>query len=69
MNKLTEKRVYQVEVREKQNSSWEVDVIASSVRDARRIGVEVLELKGLINRRNIKRTGVYETGTTVWGVV
>lgn len=70
MNKLAEKRVYQVEVIEKQsNSSWGVDVIASSVREARRFGVEVLEFKGLINRRNIKRTGVYETGTTVWGVV
>lgn len=64
---LTEKRVYQVEVSEIQSStSFEVDVLASNTREARRVGIEILEKKGLINRRNIKRTGVYETGTTIW---
>ena len=66
--KTIEKRIYNVSARDSvcPRTSWDVDVLASSIREARRIGVAVLEQKGLINRKLIYRTSVYESGTQVW---
>jgi hypothetical protein len=66
--KTIEKRLYNVSARDCvcPRTSWDVDVLASSIREARRIGVAALEQKGLINRKLIYRTNVYESGTQVW---
>jgi hypothetical protein len=62
--KIIEKRVYYVSACERLGNWWDCDVLASDIREARRVGVAVLEHKGLINRRRILKTDICETGVT-----
>ena len=67
--KTIEKRIYYVSAWERGcflPYSWECDVLASSISEARRIGVAVLEQKGLIERRRIHKTSIIESGRQIW---
>jgi hypothetical protein len=69
MSDIKRKQLYEVSAIEvKSKSEWDVTVIASSSREARKLGVDALEKIGLINRRNIKKTSVHCTGQDVWVV-
>ena len=57
--------IYNVEVRVKSYNygyrpSWDIDVIADNVRDARRKGVNIMVELGYINKYEIKSTDVVE---------
>ncbi len=63
------KKLYEVSASEKDgkyNTVWSVDVVAESARIAQKIGIDALEKKGLINRKNIKRSEVHCTNRDVW---
>lgn len=63
--KIIEKRVYYVSACERLGNWWDCDVLASNIREARRVGIAVLEQKGLIAKRRILKTDVCESGVTV----
>ena len=63
--RIIEKRVYYVSACERLGNWWDVEVLAESIREARRVGVAILEQKGLIARRRILKTDVCESGVTV----
>ena len=64
IKKLT---LFGVAVREKNNcDSWEVVVVAETVREARKIGVKAVETEGLVKRENIRNTLVWEKVAEVW---
>jgi len=60
--------IYDVGAYEKNSTAgWvSVRVAADSINDSRRIGVDTLELNGLIERRKILRTDIIDTGVSVW---
>ena len=65
--KVAEKRIYTVVVREMGVVPyWTVLVVAKSLREARRIGVEALAAKGRISKPGISRTSVNDNGDDVW---
>ena len=62
MNKL-----FSVAAREVNGCGYrEVLVVATSIRQARIIGVSALESKGFIERRYILDTDIYEKESEVW---
>jgi len=48
------------------NYYHDVLVVASNIREARRLGVDACESKGLINRESIRNTLVYKTEKEVF---
>lgn len=59
--------LFGVAVREKNScDSWEVMVVAGSVREARKKGVNAVEADGLVKRQNIGNTLVWEKEAEVW---
>ena len=66
---IQRKQLYEVAACEKRgsyNTMWDVVVVANSLREARRLGVDALEKNGIINRLNIRETSVHCTGQDVW---
>ena len=60
--------IYDVGAYEKNSTAgWlSARVAADSINEARRIGVDVLELKGVLESRKILRTEVIDTGVSIW---
>jgi len=59
--------LFGVSVREKNSMDyWDVLVVADSVREARRLGVDACESEGLITRTNIDNTLVFEKHAEVY---
>jgi len=64
---IKKKTLFGVSVREKNSSDyWDVLVVAGSMREARRLGVDACESEGLVNRTNIQNTLVYEKHAEVY---
>lgn len=60
---VTEKRLYSVNAVERDawsSDGWDVEVLASNISEARRVGVAALVKLGLIRKQAIKRTSVIE---------
>ena len=59
--------LFGVAVREKSSGDyWDVLVVADSVREARRLGVDACESEGLVTRTNIGNTLVFEKEAEVY---
>ncbi|MDF1583633.1 MAG: hypothetical protein P1P78_10020 [Methyloprofundus sp.] len=59
--------LFGVSVREKNSMDyWDVLVVADSIREARRLGVDACEAEGLITRTNIDNTLVFEKEAEVY---
>lgn len=62
MNVLKTKQIFIVTVYD-YNYDWEFTVVASSISEARKIGVMAAEEEGLVKRQNIRRTDVQHRDT------
>ena len=70
MSKVQLLSLYTVTAQEiESRSEWDVSVAATSEHDARRIGINALEEKGLINRHKIKRVSVHHHNADIYGGV
>lgn len=59
--------LFGVAVREKNSGDyWDVLVVADSIREARRLGVDACEAQGLVKRTNIQNTLVFEKEAEVY---